>query len=117
MNLTQSVKAVLASQYIEGPALDDGESQGFDVRITEPGSTLKVTLVWTDVPGPFLQNDLDLSVSVGNVTRAGNTGANRANNVEQVTWTNIPSGTAKVKVSALTLTEGPQKYAVTWRVF
>lgn len=116
VNLTDSVNAVLASQYVEGGALDDDASKDFDIEIPESGSTLKVTLVWTDEPGPFLQNDLDLSVTVGTTTRRGNSGINRANNVEQVTWTNIPKGSAKVNVSVLTLTEGPQDYAVAWRI-
>lgn len=116
MNLTESVNTALGSRFVEGNALDDEESEAFDIEIPQSGNTLKVTLVWTDVAGAILQNDLDLSVTVGETRRAGNTGLNRSNNVEQVTWVNIPQGTAKVKVSALTLTEGPQAYALAWRV-
>ena len=100
----------------EGAPLQDGGSFELQVPVTKAGATLKATLVWTDPPAPLLQNDLDLTVKVGAQSRAGNTGSNRKNNVEQVVWPNIPQGTAKVRISARSLTKSPQGYAVAWKL-
>ena len=83
--------------------------------------TLKITLVWSDPPGPTLQNDLDLIVKAANgQERHGNMGSSagfdRANNVEQIVWENIPPGAAKVTVRAFRITQFPQPYAFAWRL-
>ena len=84
-------------------------------------ATLKVTLVWSDPPGAKLQNDLDLIVvAANNQERHGNmgvaTGFDRVNNVEQVIWTNIPPGAAKIVIKAVRITKFPQPYAYAWRI-
>lgn len=56
----------------EAAALDSGEEQHLCVTPTTPAKRLKVTLVWSDAPGETLQNDLDLTVVAGGVTRLGN---------------------------------------------
>lgn len=58
------------------------------------GRLLKNTLVWTDMPGDLLQNDLDLTVAIGDIERQGIPTTNRSNNVEQVYWTNVPGPTS-----------------------
>jgi serine protease AprX len=83
--------------------------------------TLKVTLVWSDPPGAALQNDLDLIVRAANgQERHGNQGTGKAfdrvNNVEQVLWTNIPPGNAKIIIRAFRITQFPQPYAYVWRL-
>jgi hypothetical protein len=83
--------------------------------------TLKVTLVWSDPPGAALQNDLDLIVRAQNgQERHGNKGTgkgfDRVNNVEQVVWSNIPPGDAKIIVRAFRITQFPQPYAYAWRL-
>src|SRR5262249_25024436 len=83
--------------------------------------TLKVTLVWSDPPGPNLQNDLDLIVKVSNgQERHGNMGTSdgfdRVNNVEQVLWQNIPSGDISITVRAFRITQFPQPFACVWRI-
>jgi hypothetical protein len=90
---------------------------------TTAGATLKVTLVWSDPPGEHLQNDLDLIVIGADGTeRHGNMGTNsgfdRSNNVEQVTWTNIPPGEAQIIVYAYHIfsKKFPQPYAVVWSI-
>lgn len=119
VNLTESVFTAMASGsagYHQGAPLQDGGSFELSVQVSKAGATLKVSLVWTDPPGPMLQNDLDLTVKVDTQSRAGNTSLNRKNNVEQVVWPNIPQGTAKVRVSARSLTTSSQGYAVAWKL-
>jgi hypothetical protein len=40
----------------------------------------------------------------------------RVNNVEQVRWTNMPPGTAKITIRAFRITNFPQPYAYAWRI-
>jgi serine protease AprX len=85
------------------------------------GATYKITLVWSDPPGAQLQNDLDLIVAAADGSeRHGNMGTgagfDRANNVEQVVWTNMPAGPAKVTIRAFHITNLPQPYAYAWRI-
>ncbi|KAL2369961.1 kp-43 peptidase/serine peptidase [Blastomyces gilchristii SLH14081] len=131
VNLRNSI--ILPNQedggFYEGGPLEQG--QGLDKPITvnippgtsAEGSVLKVTLVWSDPPGAELQNDLDLLVRTANgQERHGNMGEetdfDRVNNVEQVTWTNIPDGEAQIIVSAFRITrdDAPQPYAVVWSI-
>ena len=124
----------------DGDPLQEGEEGGITVTIPErgkpkragdggaepepagPGSaTLKVTLVWSDPPGAQLQNDLDLIVIASDGTeRHGNMGTgdgfDRANNVEQVLWTNMPPGDAKIIFRAFRITQFAQPYAYVWRI-
>ena len=117
VNLTESIYTVMASCYAEGVPLEDDDSHEFSIEIKDEGASLKATLVWTDRPGSMLQNDLDLTIRAGDQTHVGNTGLNRTNNLEQIVWQKIPQGTAKVRISARSLTRGPQSYAVAWKVF
>ncbi|KFZ07914.1 hypothetical protein V502_09672 [Pseudogymnoascus sp. VKM F-4520 (FW-2644)] len=119
LDLTESVSTAIAlndADCLEGAPLQDAGSFELQVLVTRAGATLKATLVWTDPPASRLQNDLDLSVDVGAQRRVGNTSSNRKNNVEQVVWANIPQGTARVRISARSLTKSPQGYAVAWKL-
>jgi serine protease AprX len=40
----------------------------------------------------------------------------RLNNVEQVVWTNMPAGAAKITIRAFKITRFPQPYAYAWRI-
>jgi hypothetical protein len=85
------------------------------------GATFKITLAWSDPAGERLQNDLDLIVVAADGTeRHGNMGTgngfDRVNNVEQVVWTNMPAGPAKVTVRAFHITRFAQPYAYAWRI-
>ena len=133
VNLANSV-AVPGQAWSSGSAESGGlASEGYqhvrtlqvpdDPEGTTSGFTLKVTLVWTDPPGRFLQNDLDLIVMSSNRDeRHGNMGGSaefdRVNNVEQVTWRGIPSGPTKVTILANTIQEGiGQPFAYAWRIY
>lgn len=92
-----------------------------DVDLAMASPTLKVTLVWSDPPGATLQNDLDLIVTASSgQVRHGNVGTSkgfdRANNVEQVVWENIPPGPVTISVRAFRITRFPQPYAYAWRI-
>jgi serine protease AprX len=85
------------------------------------GVTLKITLVWSDPPGPQLQNDLDLLVFAADGSErhgnsAGASGFDRQNNVEQVLWAGMPPGEAKIVIRAFRITQFPQPYAYVWRL-
>jgi len=115
--------------------LDDNEGEdefGFNIPIPEHSGldhspmaattrTLKITLVWSDPPGAMLQNDLDLIVKAGDTEYHGNLGNkpgfDRLNNVEQVVWSGIPQGTAKVTIKAHRITKDPQNFAYAWRIY
>lgn len=103
---------------MEGTALADGGSFSRTVDISSEGKTLKVTLVWTDLPGDLLQNDLALSVKVGDVERQGNPTPDRKNNVEQIVWSAIPAKKAiiTVRVKHLVQIRGFQDYALAWKL-
>lgn len=124
------------SNFVEGGPLAQGEEDTVSVEIPEgsPGSgkeglgpqslghpTFKITLVWTDPPGEALQNDLDLILRTADGDeRHGNMGTDRGfdrvNNVEQIVWTDIPPGEAKIIVRAERITRFSQPYAFAWRI-
>jgi serine protease AprX len=109
------------SFFDEAKALDTGESIDHSVTVPGGAKTLKATLVWTDPPGEGIQSDLDLTVKAeaeerhGNMS-AGSTDFDRTNNVEQVVWTDIASGTVTVTVTAHRVTTKPQTFALVIRV-
>jgi hypothetical protein len=108
--------------FEESGPLTQGAEETFAIDVPDDGTlrTFKITLVWTDPPGAALQNDLDLIVRVGGQERHGNAGTStrfdRVNNVEQVSWTGIPAGTAQVIVRAFRITRFPQPYALSWHL-
>ncbi|MCZ6684049.1 MAG: S8 family serine peptidase, partial [Planctomycetota bacterium] len=108
-----------------GPG-DDPRTHQFEVlAASEP---LKITLVWTDVPGvegvSFTPtNNLDLEVTLpdqstylGNVFAAGESAtggtADPVNNVEQVHLSNPPSGVYTITVRATAIPVDTQGYAL-----
>ena len=105
----------------ENKALDTGESQDFSLPIPATAKRLKATLVWTDPPGEGLQSDLDLIVKIGSVERHGNVAAtsldfDRTNNVEQIVWSDLPQGTARITVTAHSIAIAEQSFALVVRL-
>lgn len=104
-----------------GGPLKQGQEDTFHVKV--PGSTFKVTLIWTDPPGRDLQNDLDLIVRASNGDEYhGNIGPSKEqfdtlNNVEQVYWEHVPSGDLEIIIRATRITQFPQPYAWAWRLW
>ena len=96
---------VLRDQLPEDKFTATGQANSFTGTIIDTGKPFRVTLVWTDAPGSTmsgtaLNNDLDLTVTVGGTAYKGNvfsgatstTGgsADHLNNVESVF---LPAGT------------------------
>jgi serine protease AprX len=104
----------------EDTTLDTGDAKTFTVTLAAPAKLLKVTLVWTDAPGETLQNDLDLAVTVGGITRLGNaapgsTVPDRKNNVEQVALASVPAGPVTIDVKAFRTAVYAQSFALVVR--
>ena len=108
----------------EDAALSAGQEHRTTIAL-RPGSTLKVTLVWTDPAGEALQNDLDLVVQAGGQEMHGNIAGtfpsgsghfDRTNNVEQVIWRNFPYDGALIEVRAHRIALLPQPFALVVRV-
>ncbi|MEM1001868.1 MAG: S8 family serine peptidase [Bacteroidota bacterium] len=114
-SLSQSIQV-----YDENAALDTGEEEKKIIEVSS-GATLKVTLVWTDIPGPSLQNDLDLIIQTANgEERHGNKTPgsfdfDRVNNVEQIVWEDLPTGKVEIIVRAYRITSLNQPYALVIR--
>lgn len=123
-----------AEGFIEGQPLGQKGATGatgeHTVSVTIPEGmsheAFKVTLVWTDLPGKLLVNDLDLIVKAGREERHGNLEAgdnsfDRDNNVEQVTWKNPPPGPMEITVRAYKICQlsgsKTQDYALAWKLF
>jgi subtilisin family serine protease len=105
----------------EGQSLSDtGAVRQFQTTVGPTGS-IKVTLVWTDPPGPTLQNDLDLVVSSGAVEAHGNVAVgspafDRTNNVEQVSLADlVPNASVMIEVRAFRVALFAQKFALVIR--
>ncbi|KAG2378065.1 hypothetical protein C9374_008687 [Naegleria lovaniensis] len=109
-------------------SLEPDTNTSIEVMTTSPSSTIKVTLVWYDLPGPFtnmsstvkrIVNDMDLKVTIGTVVYFGNMAlTNNANHdstntVESVTIENIPSQTnVSISVSSKATNKGAQTYSL-----
>jgi serine protease AprX len=106
----------------DGKPLDTGEEEARTVTVAAANQTIKATLVWTDPAGSGLQNDLDLILRAANGTEqhgnvpANSTSFDRVNNVEQVTWGNVPIGDVQITTRANRITQATQSYALVVRV-
>jgi len=128
VQIPNTLNLILARAYLEF-TLDQGElfSRKFRVSGLEP---FKVTLAWTDPPGPLLSgkdlvNDLDLSVATpsgaeklpfvldpANPDVVAMTGTNNTDPVEQVLIEDAAEGIYEVKVFGTAVPEGPQQAAI-----
>ncbi|RBQ81897.1 hypothetical protein FVER14953_21525 [Fusarium verticillioides] len=120
--------------YLEGELVDNDDEDEFIKTLTlgdllmpdGPDSetvTLKVTMVYSDLPGAALQNNINLQVAVGDApSRFGNLGdrPDDVNNVEQVIWSGIPAERdTKITLSVTeprTLLGHKQAFALVWSV-
>ncbi|KLO79074.1 uncharacterized protein LW93_4397 [Fusarium fujikuroi] len=120
--------------YLEAEVLDEDDQDEFTKTLTlgdllmpdGPDSetvTLKVTMVYSDLPGAALQNNINLQVAVGDApSRFGNLGdrPDDVNNVEQVIWSGIPAERdTKITLSVTaprTMCGDKQAFALVWSV-
>ncbi len=120
VDVQASVSGAVAVYDEADPLADTGDQAVFAAQVG-PGGRLKVTLVWTDPPGLGLQNDLDLIVACGGKTAHGNLGVgatafDRANNVEQVYWPDLPPGApVRIEVQAFRIALEAQTFALVVR--
>jgi serine protease AprX len=107
----------------------------FTIPVLQNGpKTLKITLVWTDLPGSKLQNALDLIITdpAGTAEMHGNirrtfTGPgrrqdanfDRKNNVQQVVWKETQARDYSVQIEAnhITSNKGKQPFAYAWHLY
>jgi serine protease AprX len=125
VDLARTVDAQSQDEVVEfwdeDVLLETGEEKKILVSIEPSTPLLKVTLVWTDPAGETLQNDLDLIVRAANgQERHGNMELSsiefdRQNNVEQVSWSNVPDGNVEIVVRAFRTALHPQSYALVVR--
>ncbi len=125
VDLARTVNAVSQDEEVEfwdeDISLETGEEKTVVVSVASTTPMLKVTLVWTDLPGETLQNDLDLIVRAANgQERHGNMAVaslefDRINNIEQISWDNVPAGDVEIVVRAFRTVLHPQSYALVVR--
>jgi hypothetical protein len=119
VNIAKSITVArgdLGTSFRE-PELSDGTKEWVSDSITVGSghTTLKATLVWSDPPGPDIQNPLVLRLRhTSGLVKGGLSN----NNVQQVLLNNIPPGyiTLTVKIVANILWESPQPFAIVWRL-
>jgi len=112
--------------------LSTGESVDYYVNIVDSTTPLKITLAWTDAPGPTgggaeIVNNLDLTVGdptsntyKGNVFRTSGSphesvpggSADAKNVIEQFLLTAPPKGGFSVKVTAMNVPKDTQPFAI-----
>jgi hypothetical protein len=118
LNINNSINPALPTFYYDQATLfqSTGEQWSQTLTVANPAQPMKISLVWTDAPGPGLGgtspawvNDLDLVVTQGGTTYLGNvflngystTGgvADNKNNIENV-YIQSASGAYTVRVAA-----------------
>ena len=103
--------------YDHTMSLDDGQQASYDFQIVDPGTPLRVTLVWADPPAEQLVNDLDLvlrgpgehpQTAACETTLAPDV----VNNVESREVASPATGPWKADVCATDIESGPQPFAI-----
>ena len=91
--------------------LDNNSLWGKVIDVESSYTTLKATIVWSDLPGAVVKNKLRLRLEHANGPQRF---AVSNNTVQQVVWDNIPYGSLKFEVIGR-LDRSPQPFAVAWR--
>jgi hypothetical protein len=118
-------------EFLEEELQSTGDVHEYSTEVPVGEDTLKATLVWDDVDGATLVNDLDLTLTspngvvarpwrldptAGNRGNPATTGIDRTNNVEQVVIANPAPGTWVTSVRAFridpTATPAEQSYSL-----
>lgn len=110
------------AEFIEAkPGLKTGEVHTIEVGVKSAERPLRVTLVYSDYPGPALVNNLNLMVTapngkkyVGNQHAGGGMTFDTKNNVEVVTVKKPVPGIWKIDVVGSNVPQGPQDYALVY---
>lgn len=123
-NLPEHTSAVLSPMggTLVGAPLKQGDKKDFTLTPSHKSaaSQLKITMVYNDIGGKELQNNLNLAVSnnVGVTKHGGVSGdIDQYNNVEQVIWSPAPKEQVTVSVTAQKiLGNNNQDFALAWLV-
>lgn len=102
----------------ENQGLETGDMKKYEIEITDPGSLLRITMVYSDAPGADIINNLNLFLYdpdgkfyIGNDFK--NSGApDGDNNVEGIVIENPKTGKWSVHVVASNIPLGPQDFAL-----
>lgn len=116
VNLTESLipDPLTRTLFADEPdyAVETGQIRTFQVKVMDTLEPLKVTLVWTDAPGPVniggLQNELYLQVVRPDMTVVDgdvNPFPNATNNVQQVVISSPIVGTYEIRVRGVSVTQ------------
>jgi len=114
--------AVLAAKtiFVEvAPGLATGRMYGADVRVASGAASLRVTLCYSDYPGPTLVNNLNLILTAPDGRKhtsasgaAGTLALDSKNNVEAVEVKAPAGGKWRVDVVGSNVPQGPQDFAL-----
>ena len=112
--------APAVAQFLEvRPGLKTGQVRTIEITLKSAAAPLRVTLAYTDYPGPTLVNNLNLIVTAPNGKRyVGNQAAGRAmvldvkNNVEVIHVEKPAAGQWKIEIFASNIPQGPQDCAL-----
>jgi len=104
--------------FDEDVQLQQGQQQDFQIAVNDPSVPLRITMVYTDFPGPNLINNLNLfaydpqgQYTLGNDFQTTGT-PDAVNNVEGIVVPNPKLGTWTVRVVATGLGNAPQSFAL-----
>ena len=107
---------VLFVDHIEG--LNTGDMSLFELTVNDPSVPLRMTLVYSDYPGEYLVNNINLfafapdgTYFVGNDFQ-GTGRPDADNNVEGIIVENPVTGTWSLRVIASEVLQGPQDFAL-----
>lgn len=102
----------------ENPGLETGDMKKYEIEITDPGSVLRITMVYTDAPGADLINNLNLFLYdpdgkfyIGNDFKYSGV-PDGDNNVEGMVIENPKTGKWAVHIVASNIPQGPQDFAL-----
>ena len=112
--------ALIGLPLKQGEKLDFVIHPGDDVPPADEAE-LKITMVYNDIGGAAIQNNLNLAVieSASGIVKHGGISEDKMdvqNNVEQVVWCPMPKGEIVVRVMAQKIFDGgDQDFVVVWR--
>lgn len=103
------------------PGLKTGEIHSMPVEVKSGNVPLRVTLAYSDFPGPALINNLNLTLTapdgtrtVGNQVAGGGMIVDTKNNAEVVHISQPIPGTWKIEVIGSNVPQGPQDFALVY---
>lgn len=131
INANKSLKTISENRIISGN-LTSGQTNAHTITIPANSKTLKITLVWNDLPAAInsnisLVNDLDLEVISADHTtflpwilnpdapqQLAVRGKDKVNTIEQVTIENPASGSYTINIMGSYISNAAQEYSIAY---